>query len=125
MTPLFTLARRLCSSALACTVLAVMAVHPAQATSINGGASSSPAKVTYAVKTRFEPTGSSLEQLLNQGFVIQSSDASEAGSAVFLVRPAHDQTPAKWVRCELIGDHNGTVMLRASHAVSSDCRALN
>ncbi|GBR00064.1 hypothetical protein AA23498_3607 [Acetobacter nitrogenifigens DSM 23921 = NBRC 105050] len=100
--------------------------QPALATGINSGVSQfGPAVTPHAVPTRYAQQDLSLEQLLNAGYEIRSSASSESGAALILFRPAHMDRPVSWIRCELLGDRNGEVMLHASHAVTSDCRVLN
>lgn len=77
------------------------------------------------VPTRFEPMSNSLEELLNLGYEIRSSASGEGSSVLILVKPGTPATPTRWVRCELLGDHNANTMLRLSSKVTSACRALN
>ncbi|MGV4878285.1 ABC transporter substrate-binding protein [Acetobacter indonesiensis] len=93
---------------------------------ISSGTSQFALKTTqHVVPTLFAEHPASLEQLLNSGYEIRSSANSETGSAMILFRPAQLGHKASWVRCELIGDRNGNVVLRSSHNVTSDCRDLN
>ncbi|MGX7347262.1 ABC transporter substrate-binding protein [Acetobacter pasteurianus] len=93
---------------------------------ISSGTSQFAPKTTpHAVPTLFAEHPASLEQLLNSGYEIRSSASSETGSSMILFRPAQPGQKASWVRCELIGDRNGNVVLRSSHNVTSDCRDLN
>ncbi|MBO1360291.1 ABC transporter substrate-binding protein [Acetobacter sacchari] len=116
--------RLLC--ALGITAAAVAFSQPALATGINSGVSQfAPAVTPGAMPTRFVKQDLSLEQLLNAGYEIRSSASSEGGAALILFRPAQPGKPLSWIRCELLGDGNGAVMLHASHAVTSDCRGLN
>lgn len=111
-------------AALACLMIPSIS---AQAQSMISSGTSQFAHKTapHALPTLFSEQSTSLKELLNSGYEIRSSANSETGSSLILFRPALPEHRASWIRCELIGDNNGNVVLRSSHNVTSDCRNLN
>ena len=79
---------------------------------------------TASVATAFEVVPDSLQDLLNKNYLIHSS-AGEEGNILILQKDNGPARPYTWVRCELIGDHNGNTRLTFSQHVSSLCWKLN
>nr|WP_228119046.1 MULTISPECIES: ABC transporter substrate-binding protein [Gluconobacter] len=77
-----------------------------------------------SVSTSFAAIPESLQTLLDAGYVLRTS-AGEEGNILTLEKFVDRTSPSKWVRCELIGDHNGNTRLTFSQHVSSLCWKLN
>nr|WP_249198631.1 ABC transporter substrate-binding protein [Gluconobacter cerinus] len=77
-----------------------------------------------SVSTSFAAIPESLQTLLDAGYVLRTS-AGEEGNIMTLEKFVDRTSPSKWVRCELIGDHNGNTRLTFSQHVSSLCWKLN
>ncbi|ARW11938.1 MULTISPECIES: hypothetical protein [Acetobacter] len=106
--------------------LVTLSQHASAQNMISSGTSQFARKnAPHAVPTLFSEQSASLEQLLDSGYEIRSSASSETGSSLILFRPPLPDRKPSWVRCELIGDNNGNVVLRSSYRVTSDCRNLN
>ena len=77
-----------------------------------------------SVRTTFEAIPDSLQDLLNKNYLIHSS-AGEEGNILILQKDNGAAQPYTWVRCELLGDHNGNTRLTFSQHVNSICWKLN
>ena len=77
-----------------------------------------------SVRTTFEAIPDSLQDLLNKNYLIHSS-AGEEGNILILQKDNGAAQPYTWVRCELLGDHNGNTRLTFSQHVTSTCWKLN
>jgi len=86
-----------------------------------GSAAAAPT-TSQAMQTTFIPLERSLAQLLADGFRIVST-SGEDGEILYLSKSVKPELPPEWIRCELRA--SGDTKLVYSHAVSSDCRALN
>ncbi|GBQ94531.1 MULTISPECIES: ABC transporter substrate-binding protein [Gluconobacter] len=101
-----------------------MALDPALGSM--GFASPTPTSKGHAasVPTPFAAIPESLQALLDAGYSIRTS-AGEEGNILTLEKFVDRTSPSKWVRCELIGDHNGNTRLTFSQHVTSTCWKLN
>jgi len=77
-----------------------------------------------SVSTSFAAMPESLQVLLDAGYSIRTS-AGEEGNILTLEKFVDRTSPSKWVRCELLGDHNGNTRLTFSQHVTSICWKLN
>lgn len=77
-----------------------------------------------SVSTSFAAMPESLQVLLDAGYSIRTS-AGEEGNILTLEKFVDRNSPSKWVRCELLGDHNGNTRLTFSQHVNSICWKLN
>ena len=77
-----------------------------------------------SVSTSFAAMPESLQTLLDAGYSIRTS-AGEEGNILTLEKFVDRDSPSKWVRCELIGDHSDNTRLTYSQHVTSTCWKLN
>ncbi|MBS1020143.1 ABC transporter substrate-binding protein [Gluconobacter cerinus] len=121
---------RLLSSLTLAAGLTAAALSPAMALdpALGSMGTAPPAATTRghvaSVPTTFEVIPDSLQDLLNKNYLIHSS-AGEEGNILILQKDNGAAQPYTWVRCELIGDHNGNTRLTFSQHVTSTCWKLN
>ena len=114
-------------TALAAASLTSLTAPAAQAATMFGGPSAAPlaARKGTQFATKFDPVQASLEALLVDGYAIVTSSSGDSGAVLILRKDNPTTHTTQWLHCELKGDHNGSVTLSASHAVVSECHALN